>query len=729
MLLWVLIASLTAAAILAVLLPLSRTPRADNSAAHAARVYRDQLAELERDKAEGRIGESDAEAARAEIARRLIAADAEAKAVDGTEASRVPRRAIAIVALIGIPALSLSLYLGLGSPSLPGQPLAERLSTPAGPDSIETLIAKVEAHLSQSPEDGRGWDVIAPVYLRLGQVDDAARAYRNAIRILGSNADRQSGLGEALLAAEGGIVTQEARNAFEAARALDPKAPGPRYFIALAAEQEGKLDEAAKELRALIADVPSDAPFRGVLQQALARVDPSSAPPGPTSEDVAAAADMPEGDRTKMIEGMVAQLAARLKDSPDDSDGWQRLIRSYVVLGRGDAAAEAARDALSGVQDEAGRKQIQSLIIGLGVTPATGTSETASASPATSSPPSSSTQSAPLPGPTSADVAAAQSMSAGDRSTMIEGMVARLAARLKDQPDDTEGWLRLIRSYSVLGKSDAAAEAARDALSGVQDPAGRQQIQSLVAELGVTPAAGTAETAAASPAPSSPPSPPPESAPLPGPTAADVAAAQDMSAGDRSTMIEGMVARLAARLKDQPDDTEGWLRLIRSYSVLGKSDAAAEAARDALSGVQDPAGRQQIQSLVAELGITPAAGTAETAAASPGPSSPPSPPAQAAPLPGPTAADVAAAQDMSAGDRSAMIEGMVSNLAARLKEQPNDVEGWLRLIRSYSVLGKSDAAAGAARDALNGVEDPAGRQQIQALVAQLGVTPAGAATQ
>ena len=114
------------------------------------------------------------------------------------------------------------------------------------------LVAKVEEHLAAHPEDGRGWDVIAPVYLRLGRADDAARAFQNAIRLLGSTAERQTGLGEAILSAEGGIVTADARTAFEAAQRLDPAAPGPRFFLALAAEQEGEAAAAADAL----ADAP-----------------------------------------------------------------------------------------------------------------------------------------------------------------------------------------------------------------------------------------------------------------------------------------------------------------------------------------------------------------------------------------------------------------------------------------------------------------------------------------
>jgi cytochrome c-type biogenesis protein CcmH len=377
LLLWILIALLTAAAILAVLVPLARRPSAGDPAEHAARVYRDQLAELERDKAEGRINAAEAEAARAEVARRLIAADSEArvraKAAHGGSAG--VRRATAVVALIGIPLLALTLYLGLGAPTVPGAPLAARLSGPTAADDFEMMIRKVEEHLASKPEDGRGWDVIAPVYLRLGRLTDAEQAYRNAIRLLGATAPRQIGLGEAIFAAQGGIVTAEARSAFEAANGLDPAAPIPRFFLGLAAEQEGKKQEAADAWRALLADTPADAAWRPSVEKAFSRVAPdeqlpapATSQPGPSEEQVAAAADMPEADRTAMIESMVSGLAERLKSEPADVEGWLRLIRSYVVLGRNDAAAEAARSALDGV-NAADRGKVEALIADLGVTP------------------------------------------------------------------------------------------------------------------------------------------------------------------------------------------------------------------------------------------------------------------------------------------------------------------------------------------------------------------------
>jgi len=371
LLLWIIIAFLTAAAILAVLMPLSSAPSGEDADTLAARVYRDQLVELERDKADGRISAGDAEAERAEIARRLLVADSKARARErgGGNDRVVARRVIALLALIGIPILALSLYLQLGSPTLPGAPLADRLSVPIATDDFEAMIAKVQEHLVRQPEDGRGWDVIAPVLLRVGRLEEAELAYRNAIRLLGSSAARLTGLGEAMFASEGGIVTAKVRQAFEAAVALDRAAAAPRYFLALAAEQEGRHQDAASAWRVLLSETPADSPWRAPIEDALDRVVSEASSTDPGKEEIAAASEMNASDREAMVEGMVDRLATRLKDQPQDVEGWLRLIRSYVVLGRNAAAAEAARSALDGVAP-ADRPKIEALIADLGVTPA-----------------------------------------------------------------------------------------------------------------------------------------------------------------------------------------------------------------------------------------------------------------------------------------------------------------------------------------------------------------------
>ncbi len=221
MTLWFGLTLMTAAAVWAVLWPLARRGNELRSGSDVA-VYRDQLAEVERDRAAGLIGESEAAGARVEVSRRLIAAaDAQTVPPSSVSSATWRRRAVAVVALVVLPLGAAAFYLALGSPSLPDQPLAPRLAASRSDASVDTLIAQVEDHLSRHPEDGRGWEVIAPVYLRLGRFDDAIKARRNALRLNGATAEREAALGEALVFGANGVVTAEAKAAFERAIALD----------------------------------------------------------------------------------------------------------------------------------------------------------------------------------------------------------------------------------------------------------------------------------------------------------------------------------------------------------------------------------------------------------------------------------------------------------------------------------------------------------------------------
>src|ERR1051325_5378793 len=215
MTLWFLFALMTAAAIFAVLWPLGRGARAPRAPGDVA-VYLDQIDEIARDRATGLIGETEAEAARVEVSRRLIAAaDAAETQAEPKPGATVRRRVAAIAVLVLVPVIAAATYLSFGSPQLPGQPLASRANTPAQDRSLEGLVAQVEAHLAKNPEDGRGWEVVAPVYMRLGRFEDAVKARRNAIRLNGASADRGAGLGESLMALANGVVTDEAKAAFE----------------------------------------------------------------------------------------------------------------------------------------------------------------------------------------------------------------------------------------------------------------------------------------------------------------------------------------------------------------------------------------------------------------------------------------------------------------------------------------------------------------------------------
>lgn len=271
MLFWVIAAVLTLGASLAVLLPLAGGGKEqDSQNAHDLEVYRDQLGELDGDLARGLIQPAEAEQARAEIGRRILRLGGSGTAVQDSGAGSKVVRLLSVVAVLAVPLLSWGIYARLGSPDLPSQPLAERLAKNPADSSVDELVARAEAHLVKNPADGRGWDVLAPIYLRIGRFGDAVTAYRNAIRLEGDNAARQTGLGEALVNGAGGVVSADAQTAFETALKFEPNDPKANFYLALAFSQEGRKPEAVATLQKLQTTLPADSPWRKAVGQALA---------------------------------------------------------------------------------------------------------------------------------------------------------------------------------------------------------------------------------------------------------------------------------------------------------------------------------------------------------------------------------------------------------------------------------------------------------------------------
>lgn len=361
MLLWIILGSLTAIVLLVLLRPLlgARTSEHAREAFDAA-VYRDQLGEIDADRARGLIGETEAEAARLEIARRLLQADSSELSHPEDNSGRGHARAAMIAVATVLPLLALGLYLVYGSPRLPDQPLALRLQDPSNAQNLEALVARVEARLREHPEEGEGWDVVAPVYMGWQRYQDAADAYGQAIRLLGPSAKRLSGQGQALVLANNGVVSDEARTALERAVALDPSLTEPRILIAIAKEQDGQFAAAIEDWRAILAKSQGDAPWRQMVEQRIVSdeahlagkpVADEAAPGGtvpdrpvaggPSGADIAASQDMSPADRQAMIEQMVQRLAARLDQDGSDLAGWLKLVKAYSVLERKDDAEKA----------------------------------------------------------------------------------------------------------------------------------------------------------------------------------------------------------------------------------------------------------------------------------------------------------------------------------------------------------------------------------------------------
>nr|WP_320410635.1 tetratricopeptide repeat protein [Mesorhizobium sp. Root552] len=207
-------------------------------------------------------------------------------------------------------------------------------------------MARAEAHLSANPTDGQGWDVLAPVYLRMQRFGDAANAYRNAIKLLGPTSERQSGLGEALVNADGGQISAEAKLAFDEALKLDPANSKASFFVAMELAQDGRKDEAIATWQKMRAGLPEGSPWLDAVDQALARAQ-APVTNGPSKDEMEAAAAMSPEDRASMIAGMVARLDEKLKQNPKDAEGWMQLIRSYLVIGEADKAKDALKRAVS----------------------------------------------------------------------------------------------------------------------------------------------------------------------------------------------------------------------------------------------------------------------------------------------------------------------------------------------------------------------------------------------
>jgi len=366
MLFWILAGLLTAVAVALVLHPLMRRQGAADRAAFDMAVYRDQLAEVDRDLKRGLIAPEQAEAARAEIGRRLLRADA-ARTADPEDAGAAPGRSARIAALavvVTVPLLALAVYLPTGRWDVPARPFAERPPAERGPPiEVLTALANLERHLQEDPRDLPAWVLAANTYSRMGRFTEAAEAFRRAAGLSDGAPEFLSGMAEALVHANRGQVTDEARRAFEAVLSREPADLRARYYLGLAHAQAGDARGALERWAALLESSPPDAPWldeiRGRIRELARRSGtdagaylpdpkgaapapaPTAAPAGLPDEMAGQIAGLPPDQRAQAIRGMVEGLQARLETAPDDADGWLRLGRAWRVLGEA-AQAEAA---------------------------------------------------------------------------------------------------------------------------------------------------------------------------------------------------------------------------------------------------------------------------------------------------------------------------------------------------------------------------------------------------
>jgi cytochrome c-type biogenesis protein CcmH len=347
-------------------------------------VYKDQLAEVERDKAQGLIDEAEAASARLEIERRILAAGR----ADGGPAHTVSpnwqyRMATGVAAMVVLG--SVGLYAALGRPDLPSaqtqalavegqQQTAQAGAAPQQGADIEAMVKRVEKRVEEKPDDSESWRMLGWAYYNMGRHKDAVTAYRRAVNLQKDNPTLKALLGEAMVTEAGDNVTDAAMAVFDEVLAINPNDERARFFKGVSKAQKGDVQGAIDEWLGLYKVAPADAQWAGDLRSRIeetakqAGIDVSArlaearpagatttaaagappahpgavATPGPTAADVENAKQLKPEDQQAMVAGMVDRLAGRLEASPKDPDGWIMLMRSRMVM----KDAEKARAAL-----------------------------------------------------------------------------------------------------------------------------------------------------------------------------------------------------------------------------------------------------------------------------------------------------------------------------------------------------------------------------------------------
>jgi cytochrome c-type biogenesis protein CcmH len=366
---WIAATFLVMIVMLSVYVPLGRSAKADTTKPALMRALAAELNEVNADQGTRFANVEEANAARAEIGRRLLATEA---VLEKPQSARRTSPLFALFALV--PILAIPLYVQLGQPEYADQNFATRMDAnpEAGQQDVAQLIERVEQRLKEKPEDAEGWAVVAPIYFRMGRVDDSLNAYAKAIEFHKGTPAQKSRLmadgAEIMVASASGKVSDEAAGEFNAALSLDKDNQKALFYLAIHLEQSGKMDEARINWQALIARFKgANPPWLQVAEQRLAGLG-GTPDVGPSPDQVQAAGDMTPEQRQYMIKGMVEGLAAKLKDNPNDVDGWLQLIRSRQVLGDSAKAVQdlaAARAQFADGSTE--RASIEALATSLGI--------------------------------------------------------------------------------------------------------------------------------------------------------------------------------------------------------------------------------------------------------------------------------------------------------------------------------------------------------------------------
>ncbi|MCU0827372.1 MAG: c-type cytochrome biogenesis protein CcmI [Tabrizicola sp.] len=327
--------------------PADMAPRQDVDMA----VYKDQLADIERDLARGTIAPDEAERLRAEVGRRLLDADRVRNVPQAMAAGRGTIAASLTVLALVIPG-GVAAYWGMGAPGYPDMPLEARLADldagiaarPSQAEQLERmdLARDAAAEGTLRAELAGVTDVSAlreryRAALLAGEMTSAVLVQERLLQLLGDGTEAQdhADLALALTLEAQGYVSPEAEVQLRETLTRDMTNELARYLVGEMFLQGGRFDQAFKFWRPLVEDGNPEAPWNVSARERIAAVAERAGVRYELPDSAASAiAELPEEERQAMIEGMVAQLADRLATEGGDVEDWERLIRSLSVLER-----------------------------------------------------------------------------------------------------------------------------------------------------------------------------------------------------------------------------------------------------------------------------------------------------------------------------------------------------------------------------------------------------------
>ncbi len=512
MTLWFVMLILCSATAVAVAYPLIRRFEGSGAVQGEDRaVYQDQLKEVERDLEAGAINPTEAASTKQEIERRI------AKSAQGALAAKPLLngwKTVALAAVTGLVVLGgVNLYWLLGSPDLPstsnwpaagqGAKTQQQASAPtqnsdssqvsaangmgaAAAGQVDAMITQLQAKLQADPNNAEGWRMLGWSLFNTQRYQESADAYAKALVIDPNNSDYKSALAESLIQAAQGIVTPKAIGLIGEVLAKDPKEQRARFYDALSHEQSGDQAGALDRWMSLYADAAPDAAWRDDVKQRILDLGKAtgrnvgSVLAQPTTVVPAQQKPLGADEKDAMVQGMIAKLAAKLDANPKDRDGWAMMIRSLSVTGDKKGAQDALAKALEIFKDD------KATTDGLNALAQSLDKAVAGGAKIATAPASSLPAGASAPVISEDQKAAIQAMPAADQQQMIKGMVENLAGKLAANPNDLEGWLRLMRSYKVLNdpaKAKDAFDKAQTAFAANAD--GLAQLKAAAAELGI----------------------------------------------------------------------------------------------------------------------------------------------------------------------------------------------------------------------------------------------------